>query len=497
MDTLTRDTARSYIWNQLAFVLDGLTLTLASVCVGRLAGRDALGTFSWVLSMAGLVALVAALGFKEGIAVLVQKVEDDAALRGLFRRLLTIRLWAAVVTVVVTAVLLWHRASPPIALGVAAYVGAVLVAGLLSAFNVALFQTRAVAFGKIASCIVSVGIVAAGAAVGSVALAFVGLSIGTIVGGALFFLPLRRIAFGPASPCRLSHALQLPLTLAIVAVSNYLIGSQAASFLLKYARIADGEIAVFSVGVTVAFVSNRALMGGFTSVILAAFSRAADAEHLARLHSLYVRATTILSMPMLLASVVFAPLIARIWLKGDIGDSAFIINVLVAWSIAARLMGGGAHSAALYSSGLQNIGLVVRAFFGALSVVAVYFAAAHMGIRTAASAAGAVGFLVIAVEWIVVYRMRAIGMPWTALARLTLYSLAASVPAWLLTLPGRPALTILAVPIFALGAIAALILAKPLSAGEASDIAGHGLLSKVLVRLETPASAATLESQAS
>jgi O-antigen/teichoic acid export membrane protein len=347
------------------------------------------------------------------------------------------------------------------------------------------------ALGKIVACAVSLSIVAAGASAGSVALVFTGLAVGTFVGGALFLAPLRRIAFGAAAPCRISHALKLPLSLALVAVSNYLIGSQAASFILKNARVADGQIAVFSVGVTVAMVSNRALMGGFASVILAAFSRATDADHLARLHSLYVRATTILSMPVLLASVVFAPLVARIWLKGDIGDSVFIINVLVAWSIAARLMGGGAHSAALYSAGLQNTGLVVRAIFAAVSVVATYLAGEHLGIRGAASAAGAVGFLVIAVEWAAVYKMRAIGMPWAALGRLALYSLAAAAPAWLLTLPNRPALTILAIPVFAIGAIAALILARPLSAGEASDIAGHGALGRLLLRLETAPSTTT------
>jgi hypothetical protein len=105
----------------------------------------------------------------------------------------------------------------------------------------------------------------------------------------------------------------------------------------------------------------------------------------------------------------------------------------------------------------------------------------------AAIASGAVGFLVIAAEWAAARRLRRLGMPWTSMARLTAYSVAAAVPAWLLTLPGRTFTTVLAVAVFATGAVVALVLARPLSEGEAADIAGTGVAGGVLRLLEAKA----------
>jgi O-antigen/teichoic acid export membrane protein len=488
LDTLTRDTARSYLWNSVAVALDGASLLVVSALVGRLAGRDALGILGWVISAAGLLTLAAGLGFKEGVAVLAQRASgDQAALRGLFARFLKLRLAAAVLAAGAMVLLAAKDLSPWVLAGAAAYVFALLVSTLFSSFNIALFQARAVAAGRLASAVV--GIVLAGAAAlrGSLAGVFWGLAGGSLAAGVVFFLPLRSLARGERRSDVLKPSLELPLTMWLAGIATFLIGSHAAPAIMrKLAFVDNAEIAVFNVGLGVALISNRAFMGGFASVVLAAFSRA-DAESpdsLARLHSLYVRASAVMSLPLLFAAAAFAPVLCRIWLKGDVTAAAAVTRILAAWLIADRLFGGGAHSTALYSAGLHRVALLVRAVFAVASVAAVWAAAVAGGARGAAFASGGVGFAVVACEWLVLRRSKGIGLPWPTLSALAAGCAAAALPAWVLVERGTTASAIVAAAVFVAITVVALLLVRPLRSGEAASIAGRGPARRFLLLLE-------------
>lgn len=491
MDTLTRDTAKSYLWNSVAVALDGLSLLVVSALVGRLAGRDALGVFGWVMSAAGLVTLVAGLGFKEGVAVLAQRASgDDAALRGLFARYVALRFAAAILAAVAMAVVAAGDVSSSVVAGASAYVFALLVTTLLASFNIALFQTRAVAAGRLVSAVVTILAAGAAAIEGSLAGVFWGLALGALAGGVVFFLPLRFLARGERRMDGLRPMLELPIAMWLVGIATFLISSQAAPVVMKkLAGLGDTEIGVFNVGLGVALISNRAFMGGFASVILAAFSRAAGegADSLARLHSLYIRVSAVMGLPLLFGAAAFAPVLCRIWLRGDVSVAAAVVRILAAWLIAGRLVGGGAHSTALYSIGLHGVGLAVRAAFALVAVAAVWAASVAGGAIGAACASGAAGFAVVAAEWLILRRRKGIGMPWHALCSLAAGCAIPAIPAWLLVERGTTASIATAAAVFVAVTPVALLVVRPLQSGEAASITGSGPVKRFLRLLEARA----------
>lgn len=490
LDTLTRDTTRSYLHNQLAVLLQGGTLTLATVAIGKLAGQEALGRFGWVLSAVGLVSLVGGLGFKEGVAVLAQRErEDPEALRGLFFRCLVTRVAAALVAAIaVAAMVVANQGQTAFAAAVSAYVLFVLLGNLFAAFDIALFRTRAVALGRLASAVVGLALTVAGALIGSLALVFAGLAAGAAAAAVIFLLPLAQLLKGARKSYALRGLFGLSLTLWLIAILNYLVGLNAAPLVLKTAHMGEGQIGIFTAAFMLVFATNRALTGGFANVILAAFSRAGASEggeSLARLHSLYVRVVAILSVPLLLGLVVFARLAVRIPLKGDTAAAAELLVILAAAFVVIRLLGGGAHSAALYATGHHVGDLVIRFAFAAVSVAVTYAAAVSGNLKAAVVAAGAAGAGVIAAEWVYLHVKERIGMPVRELGKIFLGCAAAALPAAAMVRIGTVFATILAIVIFVVGVVLAFGVVKPLQRGEVERIGAKGIVADILTRFES------------
>ena len=493
MDTLTRDTAKSYLWNQIAVTFDGLTLTLGSILVGRLLGEDALGAFGWVvLSAVGLVTLAAGLGLKEGVTILVQRVEaDGAGLKGLFRACLRIRVISALIAAAVAATLFSLLGGIPYAASAVAslYVVFVLISGFLSSFNIALFQTRTVAIGKVLSSLITLALVVAAGLSKSLTLVFAGFAAGSLAGIAVFFVPLARLASGPARIYPFRKLLDLSLSFWLLGFFNYILAAQTVPFILKLA--ASAQIGVFTAAFTVAAVANRAFMGGFANVSLAAFGRAAESggEAFARMHSLYVRATAMLGVPILLGAMVFSPLLARIPLKSENPAVVSLIIILAGAFLLNRLLGGGAHSNALYASGLHRPALALRAAFAALSFAAVYLAAVTGGTPAAAAAAGASGVAVVAAEYAYLRYSRGTKMPWRPLTRLALACGAVALVAAVILSQGGVFAAVFAVVVFVVGSFCALAVAHPLERGETALMGVTGRLAKAMLLFEAPAGA--------
>ncbi len=488
MDDLTRDTARSYFWNQAAVILDAVGALALSVIVARMAGANAFGVFAWVGGAVGLATLAGALGLKESAAVIVQRFHSNVpALRSLFARYFTLRMASAVVAAAALATGLSRAGGWSLALAAGAYAAAILVSALLSAFDIALFRTRAVAVGRIVSLGVSLPLGVLGASLGSMPLVFAALASGAVAASVVYFWPLRHLAFGPATKTRIQGLFELPMILWFVGFFNYLIGAFAAPTLIKVAGLGDGTIAAFTAGVYVALWAQRMVVGGFANVILAAFSRAAMEGQgaLARIHSLYVRATAALTMPLIAGSVVFAPVLARIWLKGDTADAVAVARIVGVLLLASRIAGGGAHSTALYSSGLHRQGLAIRAVFAALALVLIPIAAMQWGVKAAAAACGGVGLAVVAVEWLILRSHREVGMPWASLVRLSAACVAAAAAA-ACVLGESTVSVVLAAVIYIAVAFLALRVARPLEAGEAASIAREGPLRALLAFFERP-----------
>ena len=494
MENLTRDTAESYLWNQIAVTLDGLTLTLATVIVGRVLGPEALGLFGWVLSTAGLVTLAAGLGLKEGTTVLLQQLQGDTdGQSGLFRRCMALRAaGAAAAGVAMTAVLISARGvTVALAAAGALYVIVVLFSGLLSSFNIAFFQTSTVARGKAVSSATSLALVAVGAAVGSLWVVFGGLALGALAGAIVFFVPLRGLAVGASPGYRLRGLLDLSAALWVISVANYLLGVQTAPMILKAAGVSTGEIGLFTAALTIALVAGRAFMGGFANVTLAAFSRAwtdGGPEGLARMYSLYVRVTAIFGVPILLGTIVFAPLLARIPVKQDAGRAALVLTILAGAFLVNRVLGGGAHSTALYAAGLHRPGLAIRSVFALCSVVATYFAARYCGMVGAAAASGGAGVAVVAAEYLLLRVRRRIAMPWRPLLKLAAACGAIALAAKVIETQRGAFAAGFSLVVFIVGSYSALAVARPLSHGEVALIGVKGRLARIMRRFESPES---------
>ncbi|MHC4711722.1 MAG: lipopolysaccharide biosynthesis protein [Planctomycetota bacterium] len=489
MDDLTRDTARNYLWNQAAVILGASCAFVLSVIVARVAGRVAFGTFGWVSSAVGLAALAGALGLKESAAVLVQRFHSNApALRSLFARYFALRITSALVVGTALTALLFRTAGWSLALAAGAYALVLPVATLLSAFDIALFRTWAVTAGGIVALVIILPLGAAAAAAGSMPLVFASLAAGTLAASVVYLWPLRSLVLGPTAKTRLTGLFELPMVLWLIGFFNFLISALAALTLLKIAALPDREIASFTAGVYTAYWAQRMVVGGFANVILAAFSRAAMEGQgaLSRIHSLYVRATGALTLPLIAGSIVFAPVLARIWLEGNTADAVAVARILGAFLLATRLAGGGAHSTALYSTGFHRQGLVIRGAFAGLAAVFVPLAGWRAGITGAAAVCGAIGLAVVVVEGLVLYAHRKVTLPWGELARLAAScALPAAAAAALLS---RRSVTfvVLAVMVYIAVSILCLRLARPLKAGEADSIGGRSHFRALLAFFEAP-----------
>ncbi len=489
MDDLTRDTARSYLWNQAAVILGASCAFVLTIIVARVAGSVAFGTFGWVSSAVGLAALAGALGLKESAAVLVQRFRSHTpVLRSLFARYFALRIASALVVGTALVALLSRTGDRPLALAAGAYAVVLLFATLLSAFDIALFRTRAVAVGRVVSLAIILPLGTAAAAARSMPLVFASLAAGTLAESVVYFWPLRSLVLGPTEKTRLAGLFELPMVLWIIGFFNYLIAALAAPTLLKVAGVADARIASFTAGVYIAFWAQRMVVGGFANVILAAFSRAAmeGRGSLSKIHSLYVRVTGALTLPLITGSIVFAPILARIWLKSNTGDAVAVARILGAFLLATRLAGGGAHSTALYSTGLHRQGLVIRGAFAGLAVVFVPLAAWRAGTAGAAVVCGAIGLAVVVVEGLVLYAHRKVTLPWRELAGLAASCALPAAAASALLYRQSFVFVVLAVIVYVAISTMCLHLARPLKAGEADSIGGGSPVRALLAFFEAP-----------
>ena len=484
MDDITRDTARSYFWNQVAVVLDGATVTLAYFAVGRLSGAERLGEFGWMFSAGGLVVLAAGLGLRESSAILVQRAAgDDALLAGLLRKCLLVRGAAAVCAgSAMAALVLFNGASRALAAAACAWVAAIMLANFIATFDLALFRARPVAAGKSASSIVALSLVVTGAVLGSTAFIFAGLALGAAAGTFFYAIPLRFLRGVRPAAYPFRRLVGLSWTLWVVGFLNYVVNLQGVPAVMKAARVEAETIGFFAAGLAIAVAANRLLIGGFANVILAAFSRAdlnGEVE-LARLHSLYVRASAVLTLPVLLGVAVFADDLARIPLARDSHRAAEVIRILSAAFIGVRLLGGGAHSSGLFATGRHKAALSIRVVFAVVMLSATGLAASTGDIAKVAAAAGAVAVAVVLAEWVYLLAVRGIGLPAAALARLGAACLLAAAPAAVLAAHGGLYWTLAAGFLFAACQFAALWLAAPLAPGEVDLIGGGGLVARFL-----------------
>jgi O-antigen/teichoic acid export membrane protein len=470
--------------------LDGLTIVLSSLIVGRTLGVERLGTFGWIISACGLVTLAAGLGLKEAVTILVQrKVGDDAGVAGLLRFSLSLRLisGAAAAGVTLASLLLVWKTGLLVSLAAGAYVVFVLVSGLLSSFNIALFQTSTVAAGKLVSALVTIGFVVAGSILGSTVLIFAGLAAGALAGSVVFALPLRRLAMRPSRAAVSVELLSLSLSLWLIGLFNYMLGAQAIPFVLKLAGTDTAGIGVVTAGLTVAVAANRAFMGGFATVTLAAFSRAwvtGGPTALQRIYSLYVRVTAMAGVPILLAAIVFAPLLARLSLKEAGPEVASVIVVLCSAFLVSRLAGGGGHAGILYVAGLNRQDLVIRATCAIVTFVAVYYAAA-VGIVVAAAVGAGCPVAAIVAEYVVARRNARVAMPWRALAKIAAVCGVVALASLAVYARGGAFATVFAALVFAAGTASALMVARPLAAGETAEIGARGLVAALMTRFES------------
>lgn len=491
MDDLTRDTARSYFWNQLAVVLDGGTITLAYFAVGRLSGAARLGEFGWMLSTAGLVVLASGLGLRESSAILVQRAaHDDALLAGLLRKCLRVRAVGAVCAgLAMGGLLLVNTGSAALAAAACAYVVAILLANFIATFDLALFRARAVAAGKLASSLVALSLVVAGAVWDSTTVIFSGLALGAAAGIIFYVVPLRTLLRAPSERYPFRDLMALSWTLWLASFFNYIVNMQGVQAVMKLARVESQLIGFFTAGLAIAMVANRLLIGGFANVILAAFSRAqaGGQGRLAELYSLYVRVSAVLTLPILFGALVFADELAKLPLKENTHEAALVIRILAGAFIAARLLGGGAHSAALFASGAHVAALVIRAVFAVVMFAATWTAASFGGIAHVAVAAGAVSMAVVAAEGVYLMTRRGITLPFAPLARLALGCGLGAVPAWIVVAQGGLSSTAAGLGLFAVSELAALSLARPLEAGEVDRIGVKGPLAGILRHFEAAA----------
>ena len=498
MDDLTRDTARSYFWNQLAVILDGATITLAYFAIGRISGVERLGEFGWMLSSAGLVVLAAGLGLRESSVILVQRAaHDEALLAGLLRKCLRVRALAAVCAgLTMAGLLLANTGSAALAGAACAYVVAILLANFIATFDLALFRARAVAAGKLVSSLVALSLVVAGAVWDSTTVMFSGLALGAAAGIIFYAMPLRTLWRTPARHYPFRNLITLSWTLWLASFFNYIVNMQGVQAVMKLARVESQLIGFFTAGLAIAMVANRLLIGGFANVILAAFSRAqAEREgRLAELHSLYVRVSAVLTLPILFGALIFADELAKLPLKENTHEAALVIRILAGAFIVARLFGGGAHSAALFASGAHVAALVTRAVFAVLMFAATWTAASLGGIAHVAVAAGAVSVAVVAVEWVYLTARRGIRLPVAPLGRLALGCGLAAVPAWIVAAQGGGGWTAAGLGLFTISELAALYLARPLEAGEVDQIGVKGPLAGILRHLEAAATGPGAES---
>lgn len=488
MDNLTRDTARSYLWNQLAVTLDGLTIVVCSVIVGRALGPESLGNFGWIMSACGLVTLAAGLGLKETVTILVQHtVNEDSGIAGILRYSLLLRLLAGAAAAGLTGGALFIIWKMPVAVSLAAgaYVALVLVSGLLSSFNIALFQTSTVAAGKLAGSVVTIGLVFLGSARNSPSVIFAGLAAGALAATLVFARPLLRLRRIPAKVAG-GELISLSLSLWLIGLFNYVLGAQAIPFVLKLARMDTAGIGAVTAGLTVAVAANRAFMGGFATVTLAAFSRAwvdGGPAALRKIHSLYVRVTAIAGLPILLGAIVFAPLLARVSLKNPGPEVTSVIIALCCAFLAIRFAGGGAQATALYAARLNGKDLVIRAVCTVATFAAVYYAAAR-GVVVASAVGAGLPVAAIITEYVIARRFTGIAMPWMTLGRILAACGVVAFASLALIAAGGAAMTALAAFVFAAGTAGALLLVRPLAAGETADIGARGLVAALMTRLE-------------
>ncbi len=486
---LTRDTAKSYFWNQLAVVLDGAALMLATVVVGRVSGAERLGEFGQILSVAGLTVMVAGLGLRESAAVLVQRTSgDEPGLAGFLRLCLGVRSAGALAAGLVIAVLvLLDGRSPAVAAAAAAYVAAILVSNFIATFDLALFRARAVAAGKLASAVTALALVAAGAMLDSTAVILSGLAAGAVAGTIFYAWPLRALVQIKARSYPFSSVMALSWTLWLAAIFNYIVNLQGVQAVMWVARVEPASVGHFTAGLAIAMAANRLFVGGFANIILAAFSRADAAGQrgdFAALHSLYVRATAVMTLPVLLGALVFADELAGIFLVEETAPAATVIRILAGFFVAGRLLGGGAHSSGLFATGGHVAALAIRAGFAVVMFVATWMAAYFGGIGHVAVAAGAVSVTVIAVEWLCLAARQSIRLPTGALIRTALMCGAGALVAMIVAAGDSPARTAAGVVTYVVLQAAALRLARPLARGEVASMGVAGMVARVLGSFE-------------
>jgi len=209
---------------------------------------------------------------------------------------------------------------------------------------------------------------------------------------------------------------------------NYFLGRQADILLMGIFSVPTFEIGYYNIAFTLTMTLSTLLLGGFEGVSLSALAEI-DAKHgkgsLGQAWSVIIKATNLLSLPVLIFAICFAREIVSALYSDAYLPTVVLFQVFALFALVIRLLGGGVHTTVLCATDREKLAFYLRLAGGILNLVLDLLLIPRYKAIGAIVATGSSGVVLMILEmWITMRYLRA-KYPVSFLSKVLLVSLLA------------------------------------------------------------------------
>lgn len=428
------------VWNQAAKILEFVAVFLLSIVLARGLGTHGYGIYATLRSVWSVIFLLSALGFNQALNTFLPQFQtrnEPGRMAFVLRKTL---LWRFLLTAALTGFLCFgapfigqmlHQRELTFYLRFSAVYLIVCSASDLLAY--ALYGTFKVR---------EVALIKAGTIWFNLTLTYFLLRRGYGIEAVLFSLTLawagallllgwqtRFLWCTPREPLDLKPLYRFALAAWGTNIVGHLLGKQADILLMGYFNLPPSKIGYYNLAFTLNLALNTLLLAGLRETSLLGLS-ALHAQHgkrgLRQGWDLMVKLTVLVSLPMYLFVILFAPRLIPWFYGPDYLPAVGLVQSFFLFSLFARFWGGGANLTALYSLNQARVSLTIRFLTGGLNLLWDCILIPLYGAMGAVIATGGSNVCAIFLERTAFLRLLPTArFPWSCLGKLFLAGLGA------------------------------------------------------------------------
>ena len=421
----------AYFWNQLNKTFEFGLGFFTSIIVARQLGPSEYGVYSAVISFALLFLLFASFGFEQVVnaqipKLLVEEKKGEAVY--LFKRLIVLRFillcfactLLQLFSTLIGRIMHIESMSPYLKL-IAFFIILSGISSLLSFMLIAQLKMRAIAevgiISKALKLFLSWLLLRMGFGIPGLILLAIGLSFLEII---FYSYYLRPIYFTVPRKVDLTSYGWMGANFWLIGIVNYLLERQVDIIFLGIFSVPVSQIAYYSLAATLTLTIGVITVSGLGGVGLTAFSSIhADRgeKALAQAWGVLVKFTILLTTPLLCFTIFFADKIILYVYTEKYLPAANLLRWLCLYQVGTKLVGGDSSLTALYASGREKAGLIIRSGCGILNVVLDIVLIKFIGVFGAVIATGTSFFLANLAEYLTLRKVLSVRLPYQLAAK--------------------------------------------------------------------------------